>query len=340
MSENAEGAVKKGPNTVSLDLTVRTEIATIAGTATPQEREQVAALIAEARKGEFKVAIWSLTPAMCALLFVEHNPHNRDFRAGYAVALAEQMKKEEWQLNNATIGFYKNGELQDGQHRLGGKAKAGHSYVVPVVFGIEHKAIVTTDTGSRRSAADAAKLEGTPEAKRKRKMVRTAAAYLVKTGRKDAELKSETEVLQRIRLDQPVLDEAIRIGAAASDKTKLVAPTLDQAQCETVAYLLLTNGWAVDQVEHMLAAFQLGMSKDGQATPLFVGADIVNDSKKARTAAHHLNISKELGVVVYALQLTVQGEKAVQKKTMLARVKKGSLPDPTFPATAAGSNAA
>lgn len=319
---------KKPP--ASVEITVRTQIAAVAATATTDERAAVKTLIEKAKTTAYSAVLMTLSPAMCAILFLEHNPHNRDWRPLFSLDLARQIREGQWQWNNATLGFYTTGELQDGQHRLAAKALAGEPWESIVVFGVQHQAIVTTDTGARRTAGDAAKLEGMTDAKRKRSIVMAASSYLVKSGEKDAALKSEPEVLKHMNADNELLDAALSIGQAGSDKNKFVSPVLDENQCATLAYLLLSHGWTDQDVRNHLASFQSGMSKDGERTPFFVAAQWITDSRKSREAASHLSRTKELGVVVLALRLTVEGVTAVQKKRFQEAVRR-EMPDPRFP---------
>jgi hypothetical protein len=316
-----------------LDIVVRTSIAAVAAAATPEDRARVAAVIDAAIKSSPDQPFYSIelfSPAACAVFFLEHNPHNRDFRAGYALELERAIRAGQWQFNNATIGFYQNGDVSDGQHRLASKALAGDAFRALVVAGMERGAIVTTDTNARRSAGDAGQLEGIPDAKTKQRMVKATTGYLIKSGKKDAALKNDTEVLARMRADDDKLTEAILIGRAATDRTKIVTPVLDHDQCENLAYLLLASGWPNQEVRNHLASFQTGMSKDGESTPFFVAAQWIADARKTRKRGEQLSRAKELGVVVLALQLTVQGMTAVQKKRFQDGVRK-ELPNPSFP---------
>jgi hypothetical protein len=320
---------KKSAST--LELTTRTTIADLAATASADERAQIFTLTEEAQRQPWgATTVRILTPPMSALLFLEHNPHNRDWRPEYALDLARQMRAGQWRRNNATIGFYRDGAVQDGQHRLSGKALAGQPFEALIAFGMERDAIVTTDVGSRRLAGAAAKLEGIAASTRKRSIVTMAAGYFVKAGLTHAALKSEMEILDKIRSANLQLDEALLIGAAAADKSKLVSPLLTQDQCETLAFLLLESGWENQAVRHHLAAFQLGLSKDGERTPFFVAAELLMEARKSREQAKHLSRTKELGIVIYALKLTEQGITAVQKKRFQDAVKK-VLPDPKMP---------
>src|SRR5262245_63796756 len=83
---------------------------------TEADRAAVAALV----KAGQPVGIKEISPPMAALLFKNHNGHNRDF--GYAKALyyAQAMERSEWKLTHQGVAFYPDGNTADGQHRFGG----------------------------------------------------------------------------------------------------------------------------------------------------------------------------------------------------------------------------
>jgi hypothetical protein len=102
---------------------------------------------------------FSVSPATCALLFLERNKHNRDLSVPHVEELARRMTAGIWKNINATIGFYSDGEIGDGQHRLGAAALAGFTLIdYPFVFGMKHDAIDTVDSPKVRDGASHAKL--------------------------------------------------------------------------------------------------------------------------------------------------------------------------------------
>lgn len=317
---------------------MKTEIAKVAATATEADRTFVANLIAKATTSDYTPELIALSPAVCALLFLEHNPHNRDWKPLYTEQLARQIQKGLWRKNNASIGFYRNGALQDGQHRLAAMALSGATYETIVVYGIERDAIVTTDTTARRSAGDAGKLEGIDNAKRKQVIVKAAASYLVRAGHSDEKLDNETERLARIKRDDTVLDEAIRLGELSGEN--IVTPVLRQSQAETLAYLLLqAGGWQSVEVHKNLTLFRSGQSTDGEKTPFFVAAEWITEARQRREAARRLSSLKEIGVVVEALKLTASGVTAIRRTKLEAAIKQ-VFPDPKYPASDATETAA
>jgi hypothetical protein len=102
------------------------------------------------------------------------------------------MIEAEWRYNNASIGFYVDGWLEDGQHRLSAAALAGYTLETTVTFGIETNAIITVDDGAGRHASDVAKLDNIKGGKTKQAIVSTAARYLLKTSAPNAKLRKSS----------------------------------------------------------------------------------------------------------------------------------------------------
>lgn len=65
-----------------------------------------------------------ITPEM-AEEFLKHNTRNRNIRLPYVEELATYMRQGKWDVTHQGIGFYEDGTLFDGQHRLHAIIKAG-----------------------------------------------------------------------------------------------------------------------------------------------------------------------------------------------------------------------
>lgn len=317
---------------------VRNAIIAIAATASAADKKKVAEIITQAKIGEFSTKIFVITPPMAAILFLEHNPHNRDWRADGTKSCREyarRMTVGQWKRNNAAIGFYVDGQLEDGQHRLSGAALAGHSLETAVVFGIDRDAIVTVDDLLGRHGADHAKLSGILESTAKQTIIKATSSYMVKVGDKSAALKSEAEIHEAIKASNALLDEAIEIGAGSLQNVR--EPLLKATQAQTLAYLMLTGGWPAYRIREKLALLQTNVSTDGDKTPYFVAGEVILAARKKSETKDRLTTVKELGVVVYAMVAAERGIKALGPGALRGAVKK-ELPNPAYPT--AMSNAA
>src|SRR5262249_30985786 len=115
------------------------------------------------------------------ILWLRHNPHNRDVSPGWVRELARQMKiPHAWVWNNEAMGFYTTGNLSDCAHRAAAGAISGFILTIPVVFGIDQSAITSIDVGRKRHAWEASKLGGMQLPKLKENVLRTGFSYLRK----------------------------------------------------------------------------------------------------------------------------------------------------------------
>jgi hypothetical protein len=325
------GSVPFPKNLISIADEVRNQIIAVCTKASADDKKRISEIIAQAKRGEFMATVAVITPPMAAILFLEYNPHNRDWRPDGPRSCREysrRMTAGQWKKNNATVGFYCDGQIEDGQHRLSAAALAGYTLEVTIVFGIQRDAIVTVDDGLARHGSDHAKLNGILNASVKQTIIKTAAAYLVKAGDKDAALKSEAEIFEAIKMRDALLDEAIEIGKASGQN--IVEPVLKDAAAATLTYLMLTNAWPAQRIREKLALFQTGVDNDGEKTPFFVAAEVIKTARKKSEAKDRLSGVKELGVAVYAMTAAERGVRALSSGTLRGAIKK-ELPNPAFP---------
>ena len=311
---------------------VRTRIIAIAATATPEEREAVAAIIRRATNAKRSCDFYTLTPAMSALIFLEHNSRNRDWRVEGAKGCLEYVRRMRdglWKYNGVGIGFYVNGALDDGQHRLAAAALSGYTLEVPVAFGVPLGAVDTIDDAGVRHASDHAKLEGIGDAQRKQTVIKIAGRYFAKAGVASDVLLSEAEIKEAIRRNDRLLTEALRIGDGSTEN--VVNPLLKGVQAAEIAYVMLKTGWPAANVAEKLALLQLRVSRDGESSPFFVAAKIIADSRDKKAKGDRLTTAKEIGVVIKAFLEAEGGARAVQARMIRDAVNKKQLPDPTYP---------
>jgi len=308
----------------------RDRIGAIATAASSEDRRKVLEMVAEARKGVYRPQAYDLTAGMAAILFTEFNSHNRDWTASWTLELLRRIQRGLWRQINASIGFYDNGLVEDGQHRLAAAALAG-GFVwekITVQFGIKQDAISAVDSGHRRHASDHAKLDGIGNTRMKEAILKASASYLVRRGDKEAAMPSESELAASIREHNAVLDTAIDI--AKDSETNIVTPILKRTVGATVAYLMLTHEWPEQRVREKLALFNTGQSSSGENEPFFLAADIITRARAKSDLKDRLSTVKEVGLVIEVMNLTTMGVKAARKKALLDGIKK-QLPDPAYP---------
>jgi hypothetical protein len=304
-------------------------IRAIAQSATPADKKAVQDLLARAAKGVKEATIVSLTPAMCAMIFLDHNPHNRDWKPAKTIDYTSIMSEENgWQWINQGIGFYTDALLEDGQHRLAGAALAGFTWECPCILGVDKSAIVNVDVGSRRFASDAAKLAGINDAKTKQTIIKSAAA----SGDVPLPHRTEAEIEKAIRAEDRRLDQAIEIGNHSL--VGVNSPILKPVQASTMAFLMLRGGWPPQRIADQLQAFQVPYSEEGEDAPFFVVRKLLLNARETARRRERLTPLKEVGAVVCAMNAVERGITAVHRKVIRDAVAK-DLPSTAYPTTTA-----
>ena len=326
-TENKSGSTKQS----TADI-IRQKLTTIAASASEQDRKAVDKLIRIAQdSGDLVSVVQTLTPAMCALIFLFHNSHNRPWSPQWTLEMVRRMENGLWRKNSMAAGFYTDGTLEDGQHRLAASALAGMPWTVAVVFGIEHDAIDTVDGGRRRSGADHAFLDGIIDPSKKQQIVKAAAAYFLRLGDKGAALRSEAEVKAAIEENDALLSQALEI--AAQSRANLPTPLLKEGTAAAIAYVLskALPPWPTQTIREKLAFMQqAGGSALGENDPFFLAAKALDDGRKRSARGEKLTTTKEMGIVIFAFSEAERGQKAVHKRKLEAAVKK-TVPDPRYP---------
>lgn len=305
---------------------VTLEISKVAQQATAEDKMLYNSIHSKATSGEETAEVVTLTPPVAAMIFMETNKHNRDWRVTRSESLARQMENGEWKLNGQGLQFYKDGKLADGQHRTAAIALSGVTVKTSIFYGMEKESIVTIDCGTRRNAADALQLDGIDNAKEMEQIVKSVNAYEVRAKVDGvAKLESVAEVYSEVRRETELLEKAIDIGHRSSKG--ITSPVLSEREAAKIAYLFIRNGWDQEETAHRLAFFQAGQD-DSESSPMFRVAGIISKSKDAKRTQDRVNANAMMGLVIEAFRLTEQGVKAVQP-SKFKKIKEGKeLPNP------------
>ena len=99
-----------------------------------------------------------ITPEL-ASEWLTHNTQNRHIREKFVRELMRKISAGEWQpMTLDAIGFYEDGTLANGQHRLLAISRGTTPVYAKVEFNIPKSAAIAIDTGKSRSAADNIKI--------------------------------------------------------------------------------------------------------------------------------------------------------------------------------------
>lgn len=298
---------------------IRTKISAVAAEASESDRREVDQIITQAKVGDYQAEKATMTPGMAALLFLNHNPYNRDWKGAWSVELLRRIESSEWRANGDPVRFYKEGVLADAQNRLAAIALGGKVLDVIIVYGIEREAILTIDGGKPRYASDAAKLDGIESAAEKERIVKIASSYLVRAGKRNEQLHSEVEVSREMRTHNRDLDTAISIAESISEG--IVAPRLKRLEAATVAFLLMRGKWPIATIKEKLKVFQTGLSEEGSDDPFYVAGKLIEKSRQALNKRDKLTTARQLGMVIYAMVQAEKGIKAISSSRFRDAVK-------------------
>lgn len=102
-----------------------------------------------------------ITPELAKEWLEKYNQMNRTRRERREGDYAAAMDQDEWDgLNGTTISFDTDGQLADGQHRLGAIVRSGIPVETLVVYGIKPEARATIDDALKRKFADDLAMNG------------------------------------------------------------------------------------------------------------------------------------------------------------------------------------
>lgn len=101
-----------------------------------------------------------ISPDWALQVLMERNSNNRKVREDRVEKYIRDILNNNWEVINNGIGFYEDGSLADGQHRLWAVVESQQTVEVIVVFGMKKSAVSKIDEGAARSTKDVATMMG------------------------------------------------------------------------------------------------------------------------------------------------------------------------------------
>ena len=95
----------------------------------------------------------TITPDIARHL-LEYNVDNRRVKKALVDQIASDIKNNLWQVNGEAIIVAKDGQLNDGQHRLNAVIEANKPVKTIIIFGVDRSSRLTVDMGAARSTGD------------------------------------------------------------------------------------------------------------------------------------------------------------------------------------------
>lgn len=202
-----------------------------------------------------EASIERITPAKAGRM-LEQNRRNRKLTRKAVLALAEAIRRGEWQINGEAIKFADDGRLLDGQHRLNAIVEAGTPVDTLVVRGLNSDVFKTIDTGRVRKSNDVLSVRGVKYATGCGTALRTLAWYLTGDMHERSIRLTHTQLLE-------LADEHAELieGSEVVMCRPLVTPLLPQS-----VQIFLWYGMTRIDAEAAHAFFK-GLANPGHAPP-------------------------------------------------------------------------
>lgn len=133
----------------------------VSGAGVPKKQPDLSWFAERVRRSQEKpfCEIVTVEPALAKSL-LERNEANRNINEKLVAKIADDIRGGYWELNGETIIIAKDGQLNDGQHRLNGVVAAGKSIQTLMFFGAERDSRFTVDVGTQRTTGDFLGMEG------------------------------------------------------------------------------------------------------------------------------------------------------------------------------------
>jgi hypothetical protein len=286
------------------------EIRAIAEGASNEDRAQAARLIARAKAGPHpSVEIVTLTPGMAAVLFMESNSFNRPMDIARARGYAADLRRGHFMAHHQGIGFYADGVLGDGQHRLFAIAISKQTFDMPVYFGLLKRAVEVIDQPKQRNLGEYLTLQGVPEARIKSQLATEAMKwpYLAPGSRVPRFNNMERE--EWVREHQRELDRAIQIAKKTTEAEGDVI--LPEKEAAYVALGLILAGMREAEIITFVSELQVGAASFPNAPPQMLWQILERASKKRQT---------DRKTVTEKVALSIKAAKHWQKHQSVAKL--------------------
>ena len=288
----------------------------VADEAPPADREKVADLV----NPEGMVRIDALPPPLAAVLYKEHQGHNRDFSLAKANYYADAMKRGEWKLIHQGIAFYRDGKIADGQHRLAAVAISAQKFVMFPNFGDGD--VDAIDVGKVRSAGDAVQLLGFEEPLLKATVSKVVMGYEHEVQNGQKLNPTVIQVEQFVSENDEVIGDAVRMARQISDKC--AEPCLTLKKCAAAILLLLRGGYSANLAGGFVSAVQLGIA-DSEGAPAALLSKKFLKAKHSERRVNRINQREMLAMICKGASLHVQG-KTVTDSAVKWNPKREPLP--------------
>ena len=263
--------------------------------------------------------IYEISPELADHIRTCCGGRNRHLSFPHVNRLSLAMKNGEWMYNNASIGFFADGKLSDGQHRLAACIEADNPFKTLVVPGMDVEAILTVDQQNKsRTPADYLEMVGFNDAKRK-SFIATNFMKFRTSGNFNGSTPSNTAIEKFVNNNDKLLEKYLLEAETVMEEATNKAYNVNSA----ALWLFVADK---DAPHYKAEARQVLMeiitgSADKDNSPGLAASRVLTamaERKKAET----INMNKRIGTTVKALNFTITG-KSVSLKGIKYPSKKG-----------------
>lgn len=202
----------------------------------------------------------SISSAVAAVIFRDHNLKNRDFNISKAYGFRDAMERGEWKFHHQGLAAYSDGTLADGQHRMGGLALANLQVALEflVTSDFRKDAIDTIDRSSKRTAGEALEMMGIANGKQKATVAKKAMEYVFEVDNKRRPTYTDPQIERWVTEHDDLLDKALHIGKKSIDNVS--DPCLSQMEASLLGALMLMGNWGDQATVSYIASIQQGVA--------------------------------------------------------------------------------
>jgi hypothetical protein len=225
--------------------------------------------------------IIKITPGVAALL-MRYNTHNRKLSNVAVDTIMGILVRGEWRKTHQGLAFYDDGSIMDGQHRLLACVLSGIDLdPIMVSGGYSKDDNDAIDSGSKRTAADAAKLAGVTDADLKCYVVEQWAKYqhLVTYG------KPITFTNHQTKMNALQHDNALAAAINLADRVlkQCAIAVMVRKEVAARAFEMVQAGWSPVYTETLLVLVNQGQADyDGAPTVALSEAYAKDRDEKSR----------------------------------------------------------
>lgn len=182
-----------------------------------------------------------MTPEWASSILASQNNQNRRIRPNAVKKIAAAITSGDWKVTHQGIAIDRNGQLQDGQHRLNAIVAAGISVDVLLTTGCDPSSFDVLDCGVNRTAADALFLSGAQLAPKSAAGLKYYLLYKRDSSRvwTNIDLPPHTEILKAYKEWRDTVDHAASIAQRAYQGDKLI----NQSAMVAFQLLAIDKGW-------------------------------------------------------------------------------------------------